>query len=71
MPGREDRVRALIHDDVKDHCHSIQTDPLSNLICFKAAKKTGDQDAQRMMVACHMDELAVDYRGRIPCRPLP
>ena len=56
-PGREELVRDYILSQVQDHVDEFEVDPMGNLICRK--KPTGDAaDAQRVMLACHMDEIA-------------
>lgn len=66
-PGREERVRDYIKELVASHVDEMHTDALGNLICLKrgSAKKP-----RKVMVACHMDEIAfyvrsVDEKGFI------
>lgn len=64
-PGREERVRDFIIEQVKDHVDHMETDALGNLICrIKGTSK----EPKRVMVACHMDEIAfivsrIDSKG--------
>jgi endoglucanase len=70
VPGREERVRALIEREVKGLFDTIETDAMGNLICTRAprtkGKKSvpGKQAAQgkaggplKVMQLCHMDEI--------------
>lgn len=59
-PGREERVREFIQAAVKDHCDEVRTDAMGNLICLK--KASGKGKAERLMLACHMDEIAFYVR---------
>lgn len=54
-PGREEHVRAFIASKVEAYCDEMRTDAMGNLICVK---RSGKADAQRLMLACHMDEIA-------------
>lgn len=60
-PGREERVRQLILDEVKAHCDETQVDAMGNLICLKRAPKS-NTEPKRVMIACHMDEIAFIVR---------
>ena len=55
-PGREDRVRDFILSQVEDHVDDWRIDAMGNLICHK--KGAGE----RVMIACHMDEIAFIVR---------
>jgi len=70
VPGREERVRALIQKEVGQAGSSslfdeIRTDALGNLICTRhprSGKKGGKvkskgERAKRVMLLCHMDEI--------------
>ncbi len=66
VPGREERVRAVIEREIKGLFDSVTTDPLGNLICrrnpraakkgAKPAGKKGDRPT-RVMLLSHMDEI--------------
>lgn len=58
-PGREELVREFIIEQVKDHVDEMHVDAMGNLLCRK--KKVGD-DVQRVMLACHMDEIGFIVR---------
>lgn len=55
VPGHEDRVRALIEEEVKGLFDDVVTDPMGSLICHRDAKK--GKDPQKVMLLCHMDEI--------------
>ena len=54
-PGREEHIRAFIASKVEGKCDEMRTDAMGNLICVK---RSGREDAKRVMIACHMDEIA-------------
>ena len=60
-PGREEHVRSLIRERVEPLCDSVEVDALGNLICRKGPAN-GDEEAERVMLACHMDEIAFYVR---------
>lgn len=73
-PGREELVRQLIMDEVKSHCDEISTDAMGNLICVKRAPKS-NTSPKRVMIACHMDEIAfivrhIDEKGHLRLQQL-
>ncbi len=59
-PGREERVREFIQEQVKDHADDMRIDPMGNLICLK---KGSSKNPKRVMIACHMDEIAFYVRN--------
>jgi endoglucanase len=79
VPGREERVRALIEREIKGLFDEVRTDPLGNLICTRnpragkkaPAKKGKSTDKPlRVMLLCHMDEIgfyvtSIDKKGFI------
>lgn len=52
-PGYEDRVRALVREQVTPLVDSVEVDNMGNLIAFKK----GRQD-KKVMLAAHMDEIS-------------
>ncbi|MEM1346950.1 MAG: M42 family peptidase [Myxococcota bacterium] len=71
-PGREEHVRAFILSQVKEHIDEHTIDAMGNLICRKKSAAPG---AKRVMLACHMDEIAfyvrtIDDRGFLRLQPL-
>lgn len=59
-PGREERVRDFIIENVEDHCDEMRVDTMGNLICIKRGSAA---DPKRIMLACHMDEIAFYVRN--------
>jgi tetrahedral aminopeptidase len=73
VPGREERVRALIAKEVKGLFDEVSTDPMGSLICYRAprpargkkkpTRRTGNGKSKaggkptRVMLLCHMDEI--------------
>ncbi len=63
VPGREERVRALIEKEVKGLFDEARTDAMGSLICTRgprgAAGKKGGKGSRptRVMILCHMDEI--------------
>ena len=62
-PGREHRVRELIRENVAQHADRIEVDALGNMICFKAATNPGSSPPKKVMLSCHMDEIAFYVRS--------
>src|SRR3954465_9944688 len=65
VPGREERVRDILHREAKGLFDDITTDPMGNLIATKRSKAPG---AKRVLLACHIDEIGfyvkhVDEKG--------
>ncbi|MFN7314849.1 MAG: M42 family metallopeptidase [Phycisphaerae bacterium] len=82
VPGREERVRALIEKEVAGLFDSVETDALGNLICRRNPRgkaKKGSPESKhggplRVMMLCHMDEIgfyvtAVDDKGYLWMNP--
>ena len=71
VPGREERVRALIEKEVAGMFDSVEADVMGNLICrrnprpgkkHKGVKSAeprakAEKRATRVMLLCHMDEI--------------
>ncbi|NNM27779.1 MAG: M20/M25/M40 family metallo-hydrolase [Phycisphaerales bacterium] len=63
VPGREERVRDLIHEEVEDLFDEIQADAMGSLICTRHATAGGKRKKQpRVMIAAHMDEIGFYVR---------
>jgi endoglucanase len=63
--GHEDGVRSVISSHIEKHCDSMSVDTMGNLI---AVKKSGAENAPKIMVAAHMDEIGamvsyIDEKG--------
>lgn len=74
VPGREERVRALIDTHVDGLFDTIETDPMGSLICTRKPTKRARGKATRVMIAAHMDEIGfyvrhVDDKGFIWLNP--
>src|SRR3954468_4570514 len=64
VPGREERVRAILQREAQGLFDDVTTDPMGNLIATKRAK-SGDGAggrAKRVLPACHMDEIGFYVR---------
>ncbi len=60
IPGREERIRALIKEELTGHVCEIRTDRLGNIIATKKGKKdssTASTTRCVVAVAAHMDEI--------------
>jgi tetrahedral aminopeptidase len=73
-PGREERVRDLIKTHVDPVADEVTTDAMGNLFATVRAKVRSDR-SQKVMLACHMDEIAfyarnVDAKGFIRLQQL-
>jgi len=69
--GYEFEVRDLVIDMLKDYADELRTDPLGNVI----AVKKGSRGSGKVMIAAHMDEIAlvvshIDKKGFIKVRPV-
>lgn len=51
VSGREDKIREVIYNEIKDYCDEISTDAIGNLI----ARKKGN--GKKIMFCAHMDEI--------------
>lgn len=65
VSGREERVRELLESEAKGLFDEIRVDPMGSLI---ATRKADVPNAQRVVIACHMDEIGfyvkhVDDKG--------
>jgi len=62
VPGREERVRALIEKEIKGLFDSVETDAMGSLICRRlprdaSGKKRAIKNPKVVMMLCHMDEI--------------
>lgn len=58
-PGQENEVRDLIRAEVQAHAHVVKTDALGNLLAIK----NPDTPGPKVMIAAHMDEVALMIVG--------
>ena len=71
IPGREERVRAVIEDTIEDLFDSVETDAMGSLIC---RRKGSGKSPKKVMIAAHMDEIGfyvshIDDKGFIWINP--
>jgi putative aminopeptidase FrvX len=74
-PGREERVRAIVTPLLRATCDRVDEDPLGGVTGVRAAAGDGGARPRRLMLAAHMDEIAlmvthVDERGFARVIPL-
>jgi len=64
VPGREERVRSYIEDEIDGLFDEVETDPLGSLICRRAATSKGRsrRDPRTVLIAAHMDEIGFYVR---------
>ncbi len=68
VPGREERVRAVIEEEIKGLFDEQRLDAVGNLICRR--KPRGKGDGRKVLIACHIDEIgfyvrSIDDQGRL------
>ncbi|MBM4051838.1 MAG: M42 family metallopeptidase [Planctomycetes bacterium] len=71
IPGREERVRALVQKETKGLFDSVTIDPMGSLLCTIKARK---RSSGPILVAAHMDEIGfyvrhVDEQGFLWLNP--
>src|SRR3954470_6055334 len=59
VPGREERVRAILEKEAKSLFDDISTDAMGSLIAVKRSKTPG---AKKVLLACHIDEIGFYVR---------
>jgi putative aminopeptidase FrvX len=73
IPGREERVRALIEQEIKGLFDEVRTDAMGSLICTRHPRsatrkggtklpKSGAGKATRVALLCHMDQIGFYVR---------
>ena len=64
VPGREERVRALIEKEVDGLFDEMEVDPMGSLICTRKATRKGRGRKARpvVLIAAHMDEIGFYVR---------
>lgn len=73
VPGREDRLRKIVHRELKPLVDEITVDGLGNLIAKKKAKK--GKKPKKLMIAAHLDEIGfvvshIEDKGLLRLAPL-
>src|SRR5688500_11873671 len=59
VPGREERVRAILERECANLFDTVTTDPMGSLIATKRSRAPG---AKRVLPACHIDEIGFYVR---------
>jgi len=59
VPGREERVRELLHKELKPMADTLTVDPMGSLI---ATIKPKSKNAKRLLLCCHIDEIGFYVR---------
>lgn len=59
VPGREERIRAILEPELRKYFDDVTTDTMGNLIATKKAKTP---DAKRVLIAAHIDEIGFYVR---------
>src|SRR3954451_21611755 len=63
VPGREERVRAILQRECQGLFDDVSTDPMGNLIATKRGKHAdGGGKPRRVLLACHIDEIGFYVR---------
>ncbi len=82
VPGREDRIRAVISEEAEGLFDEVTTDTMGSLVCRRAPRtkeetkaSSDDRKPTRVMLLCHMDEIGflvshVDDKGFIWLDPV-
>lgn len=73
VPGREERVRALITEEIEGLFDTVHTDALGSLICTRKSRGKSKKPS-RVMLLCHMDEIgfyvsSIDDKGFLWVNP--
>ena len=71
VPGREERVRAILEKEAAGLFDEVSTDNLGSLIAVKKSKTAG---AKKVLLACHIDEIGfyvrhIDDKGFVRIQP--
>lgn len=62
VPGREERVRAILQRECEGLFDEVTTDPMGNLIATKRAIRSDGNKPLRVLLACHIDEIGFYVR---------
>jgi len=70
VPGREEKIRDVVWNEMTDICEEVRTDAMGNLIGLKKGKGNG-----KIMIASHMDEIGflvkhISDKGYLRLQPL-
>ena len=75
IPGREEKIRELIKDELNKIADEVKVDSMGNVIGIKKGKSSSKDEAKKVMVAAHMDEIGflvkhIDKKGFLRLEPL-
>ena len=75
VSGYEEPVRKIVNDELKKITDEVKIDKLGNVIGFKKARKEGQGEPIKVMIAAHMDEIGllvrfIDKDGFLRITPL-
>src|SRR3954467_5162207 len=62
VPGREERVRAILQRETEGLFDEVTTDPMGSLIATKPPKPADGGKPKRVLLACHIDEIGFYVR---------
>lgn len=63
VSGKEDQVRDIILQEIRDHIDEHHVDALGNLLCIKRARHASGKWPNKVMIAAHMDEIGLIVTG--------
>ena len=72
--GREERIRCIVIDELKDYVDEIQVDAIGNVIALKRGNN-GSGSGKKVMISGHMDEIGfivtyIDDKGFLRLNPV-
>lgn len=75
VSGYEEPIQKIVRDELEKIMDEVKTDRLGNIIGFKKARKEGQGEPIKVMVAAHMDEIGflvryIDKDGFLRITPL-
>jgi len=75
VPGREERIRDLIAEETKGLFDETRVDDMGNFIGRRKPTGKGAKSAQKVIIACHIDEIGfyvrhIDDEGRLRVQPV-
>lgn len=75
IPGREERVTAIVRGELEGLVDELREDAMGNLIAFKRGSGQTKGSRRRVMLSAHMDEIGfmvsfVDEKGFLRVQPL-
>jgi endoglucanase len=72
IPGREEKIRSIVIDELNDHVDEIKVDVIGNVIAYKKGK---GENPKKVMISAHMDEIGfivsfIDDKGFLRLNPV-